>query len=76
MSSSKQSAGGGWASLLKVLPLHKLRRLEVANLSFETIALFFTVKFAAQRSNEPGAAILLLVVVGVGLFCIMWACKQ
>jgi hypothetical protein len=57
-------------------PLWKLKRPEVANLSCSMVALYFTIRFSANVTNEPAAFFLFAWVITMAFVCVMWACKQ
>jgi hypothetical protein len=66
----------GWSKLLKVIPFGKLRRYEVANLTFDVIALYFTARFTVHQSSPMACMLLWAGVIALGFVCILWACKQ
>ena len=66
----------GWSELLKIIPVQKLRRYELANLLCEVIALFFTARFCAHHPSPNLCLLLWAAVIAMGFLCIRWACNQ
>jgi len=66
----------GWLELLKLIPLHKLRRYEVTNLLFEFGALFFTARFCSHHPYPALCMLLIAFVLFMGFLCVRWACSQ
>ena len=65
-----------WSEFSKKIPLQKLRRYEVTNLTFEIIALYFTGQFTSHQANPIACMVLWAGVVALGFVCIVWASKQ
>jgi hypothetical protein len=66
----------GWPSeVAKAIP-KKLRRYEVANLSYEVAALYFAIKYAQAAGNTLFPFIIIAFVIALGFLCVLWACKQ
>ncbi len=64
--------------IVKII-VRKLRRYEVANISFSLGALFFASRFALATTGQVASLVAILVVLYVvvgGFNCVMWACKQ
>lgn len=68
--------GNPWGAIFGQLPLKKLRRYEVANLAFEIIALFFTLRFTLHHNIPVADYGLWVFVIVMGTVCIFWASKQ
>jgi hypothetical protein len=68
--------GSIWTALIDALPWKKLRRYELTNLSFEVIALFFTLRFTYHQNNPLFSFVLWAAVIVMGFVCVFWASKQ
>jgi hypothetical protein len=62
--------------VLDKIPLHKLDKYQATNLTLDIIALFFTLKFTIQKSNELAMTITWAYVVTLCFVCVFWASKE
>jgi hypothetical protein len=63
-------------TVARAVPFGKLRRYEVANLSFDAIAIYFTYNFATKYGATLPVLILWFAVLSLCLACVFWASKQ
>jgi hypothetical protein len=69
--------GGKWYdSLARNFPFNKLDKYQVLNLSFEAIALYFTVQFSSHSKNHLIDTMTWGFVVTMAFICLLWASRQ
>lgn len=66
----------GWEIIFASLPFKKLRRYEVANLTFDAMGLGFTVLFTLHQNGGLAVFLLWIAVLALSMACVMWASKQ
>ncbi len=66
----------GWVGeFVKKLPFHKLTHHDVTNLTFDLIAIGYTLFFTKHLQNESLEVGTWLSVISFSLLCVLWTSK-